>query len=121
VEQAREESQEAPAEPDEPRAPAGDGEASMETPVHTPTATASPTEFVEAVEQWITEHRDQHRSVTLRVHPFTAAFLRRPVPTYPTRWFMDHLVRVHLETDEDLAPLSFRVVDTQGELLTESS
>jgi ribonuclease G len=121
VEQAREESQEAPAEPDEPRAPAGDGEASTETPVHTPTATASPTEFVETVEQWITEHRDQHRSVTLRVHPFTAAFLQRPVPTYPTRWFMDHLVRVHLETDEDLAPLSVRVVDTQGELLTESS
>ena len=102
--------------------PAGDGEASAPHASVQPSASApSPHEFVETVEQWITDHRDQHRSVTLRVHPFTAAFLRRPVPTYPTRWFMNHLVRVHLEPDEDLAPLSFRVTDTQGELLTESS
>ena len=121
VEEAREKAQASSSEPEEPRTPAGDGEASTETPVHTPSTTATPNEFVEAVEQWIVEHSDRHRSITLRVHPFTAAFLRRPVPTYPTRWFMNHLVRVHLEPDEDLDPLSFRVTDTQGELLTESS
>jgi len=121
VEEARAAAQQPPTEGDASRAPAGDGEASTETPVHTPSATASPQELLEAVEQWITEHSDRHRSVTLRVHPFTAAFLQRPVPTYPTRWFMDHLVRVHLETDDALDPLSFRVEDTQGELLTDSS
>jgi ribonuclease G len=81
--------------------------------------TVSPRAFVETVEQWITEHRDRHRSITLRVHPFTAAFLQRPVPTYPTRWFMDHLVRVHLEPDDDLEPMTFRVVDEQGEVLSD--
>jgi ribonuclease G len=121
VEEAREQAHASEAEPDDAPAPAGDGEASPGGPVHTREAMASPSEFVEAVEQWITDHRDRHRSITLRVHPFTAAFLQRPVPTYPTRWFMDHLVRVHLEPDEDLDPLAFRVVDTQGELLTESA
>jgi ribonuclease G len=101
--------------------PAGDGEASAPRASVQPSASvASPHEFVQAVEQWITDHRDQHRSVTLRVHPFTAAFLRRPVPTYPTRWFMDHLVRVHLEPDPDLEPSAFRIVDKQGEILTTS-
>jgi len=101
--------------------PAGDGEASAPHASVQPSASvASPHEFVQAVEQWITDHRDRHRSVTLRVHPFTAAFLRRPVPTYPTRWFMDHLVRVHLEPDPDLEPSAFRIVDKQGETLTTS-
>jgi ribonuclease G len=107
--------------PDTPP-PTGNGEPQPSgAAVQAQGAAASPDEFVEAVEQWITEHRGQHRSVTLRVHPFTAAFLRRPVPTYPTRWFMDHLVRVHLDPDEDLDPLAFRVVDAQGELLADSS
>jgi ribonuclease G len=101
--------------------PAGDGEASAPHASVQPSAsTASPHEFVEAVEEWITEHRGQHRSVTLRVHPFTAAFLQRPVPTYPTRWFMNHLVRVHLEPDPDLEPSAFRIVDKRGEVLTTS-
>jgi ribonuclease G len=121
VEEARAAAQEPRAEGDGSPTPAGDGEASADAPVHTPSALGSPSEFLEAVEQWITEHSDRHRSVTLRVHPFTAAFLQRPVPTHPTRWFMEHLVRVHLEPDDDLAPLSFRVEDPQGELLTESS
>ena len=94
----------------------GDGEVA-EAPSEAAEAAPSPDAFVERLEQWIADHRGQHRAVTVRVHPFTAAFLRRPVPSYPTRWFMDHLVRVHLETDEDLDPLSFRVVDAQGELL----
>lgn len=66
-------------------------------------------EVVDALEQWVAEHADQHRTVTLRVHPFLAAYLTRAVPSYPTRWFMDHFVRVHLESDESVAPLSFAV------------
>jgi len=81
----------------------------------------APNKFVETLEQWIADHQAQHRSVTLQVHPFTAAFLRRPVPTYPTRWFMDHLVRVHLETDDSLAPQSFRLMDSHGDVLAEGA
>ncbi|MFB6249508.1 MAG: Rne/Rng family ribonuclease [Salinibacter sp.] len=117
VEEARAQAQSATQEQQAP--PAGDGEASAPRASVEPTAdTVSPSAFVESVEQWITEHRDRHRAVTLRVHPFTAAFLQRPVPTYPTRWFMDHLVRVHLEPDDDLEPMTFRVVDKQGEVLS---
>ena len=82
---------------------------------------ATPDELVAEIEQWVVEHSDTHRAVTLRVHPFVAAFLRRPVPTHPTRWFMDHLVRVHLDDDADVPPHTFRVVDAQsGESLPES-
>ena len=82
---------------------------------------AAPEALVEDIEQWIVEHSDQRRAVTLRVHPFVAAFLRRPVPTHPTRWFMEHLVRVHLEGDADVPPHTFRVADAQsGEPLPES-
>lgn len=82
----------------------------------------TPDELVEEIEQWIVEHSDKHRAVTVRVHPFVAAFLRRPVPTYPTRWFMEHLVRVHLEDDEAVPPHTFRVADAQsGALHPESS
>jgi ribonuclease G len=82
---------------------------------------AAPEALVEEMERWIVEHSDTHRAVTLRVHPFVAAFLRRPVPTYPTRWFMDHLVRVHLDTDEEVPPHTFRVADARsGAALSES-
>jgi ribonuclease G len=118
VEEARAQAQSATQEQQAP--PAGDGEAAAPRASVEPAADAvSPSAFVETVEQWITEHRDRHRSITLRVHPFTAAFLQRPVPTYPTRWFMNHLVRVHLEPDDDLEPMTFRVVDNQGEVLSE--
>jgi ribonuclease G len=82
---------------------------------------AAPEALVEEIEQWIVDHSDQHRAITLRVHPFVAAFLRRPVPTYTTRWFMEHLVRIHLEDDADVPPHTFRVTDAQsGEPLPES-
>jgi hypothetical protein len=35
---------------------------------------------------------------------------------------MDHLVRVHLETDEDLSPLAYRICDARsGETLAEET
>jgi ribonuclease G len=104
--------QSAPSDNGEASAPKADVQPAKEFP--------APDEFVETLEQWIVDHRDRHRSITLQVHPFTAAFLRRPVPTYPTRWFMEHLVRVHLETDDDLDPQSFRVVDSRGEVLADA-
>jgi ribonuclease G len=91
-----------------------------EQPAEVQTA-ADPDALVEEIEQWIAEHGPQHRAVTLRVHPFVAAFLRRPVPTYPTRWFMEHLVRVHLEDDEDVPPHTFQVADPNSKSLLPAS
>ena len=72
-----------------------------------------PEALVEALGNWISDYTSNgHRSaVALRVHPFTAAYLNRPLPTYATRWFMRHLVRVRVEADDDLAPLDFRFVE----------
>jgi len=93
---------------------------SAESPAGPPEGVA-PGELVEEIEQWIVEHSDRRRTVTLRVHPFVAAFLRRPVPTHPTRWFMEHLVRVHLEADAEVPPRTFQVSQTpSGEPLPES-
>lgn len=66
-------------------------------------------EVIEALNTWVVEHAAQHREVTLRVHPFLAAYLTRAVPSYPTQWFMQHFVRVHLKTDEAVSPLSFAI------------
>ncbi|WP_118840719.1 Rne/Rng family ribonuclease [Salinibacter ruber] len=81
---------------------------------------AAPDELVEDIEQWLVAHSDTHRAVTLRVHPFVAAFLRRPVPTHATRWFMEHLVRVHVEADTEVPPHTFQVTDESGAPLPES-
>ncbi|CBH23491.1 Rne/Rng family ribonuclease [Salinibacter ruber] len=81
---------------------------------------AAPDELVEDIEQWLVAHSDTPRAVTLRVHPFVAAFLRRPVPTYTTRWFMEHLVRVHVEADTEVPPHTFQVTDESGAPLPES-
>ena len=82
-----------------------------------PTAAAaperSPQELLQEIEQWIAAYRKtgQRRSLTLRVHPFTAAYLNRKVPTYPTRWFMKHLLRVRLDLTDEVAPTAYAFVD----------
>lgn len=89
-----------------------------------PDAGANPDELLGQMEAWITQYKAEggRRSVTLRVHPFTAAFLNRRVPNHPTRWFMKHLVRVRLETDETLSPLAYRFLDPRsGEDVTEAA
>lgn len=82
----------------------------------------TPNTLLEAIERWLQTYRREggRRNITLRVHPFTAAYLTRRVPTYPTRWLLKHLVRVRLEPDPNQPPLSFRFEDpTTGEDLTE--
>lgn len=84
----------------------------------------APQEVVDAIESWIEEYasKGRRRPVTLRVHPFTAAFLHQPVPSYVTRWFMDHMVRVHIETDTSLSPLAFRFENARsGEAIDQRS
>jgi len=73
----------------------------------------SPQELLQEIEQWIAAYRKtgQRRSLTLRVHPFTAAYLNRKVPTYPTRWFMKHLLRVRLDLTDEVAPTAYAFID----------
>ncbi|MEX1054684.1 MAG: hypothetical protein WED81_01545, partial [Rhodothermales bacterium] len=83
---------------------------------------AHPDELVKEMEQWLIDYKTlgNRRPVALRVHPFTAAYLNRKVPNHPTRWFMKHLIRVRLEMDDTVSPLSFRFLDSKsGEDLTE--
>ena len=84
--------------------------------------TLQPEELIEKLEEWITSYKSQggRRSITLQVHPFTAAYLNRRVPNYPTRWFMKHLVRVRLETDSDMEPAAYQFRDPRsGEDVTD--
>jgi ribonuclease G len=76
---------------------------------HGAEATRPAQDVVDSLNAWVANHADQHGAVTLRVHPFLAAYLTRAVPSYPTRWFMDHFVRVHLDVDESVSPLSFAI------------
>ncbi len=88
------------------------------------TATAAPDALVDAVERWVTQYKGsgRRRAVTLCVHPFAAAYLHRPVPDFPTRWFMRHLVRVRVEADPSMPPLAYRCVDAfSGETLHEDA
>lgn len=83
----------------------------------------TPEELVREIEAWIAAYKKEsnRRSVALRVHPFTAAYLNRRVPTHPTRWFMKHLVRVRMEADEQLPPLGYRFQDpSSGEDITDT-
>jgi ribonuclease G len=75
-----------------------------------------PEALIEAIEAWLDDYTTsgRRRAVTLHVHPFTAAFLNRPVPSYPTRWFMRHLVRVHVEADPDVPPMAFQCRDARS-------
>jgi len=73
-----------------------------------------PDSVINAIEQWVESHRSDRRAVTLHVHPFTAAFLHRPVPSYQTEWFMKYYVRVHIESDASMSPLDFRFVDARS-------
>jgi ribonuclease G len=80
-----------------------------------------PERVVESIEKWVESHRSDRRAVTLHVHPFTAAYLHRPVPSYQTEWFMKYYVRVHIESDPSMSPLDYRFVDTRsGAVLDEA-
>ncbi len=83
-----------------------------------------PGELVKEMEQWIAAHKARGRrgAVTLRVHPFTAAYLNRKVPNQPTRWFLKYRVRIRLEIDEALSPVAYRFLDVgSGKDLTEQA
>lgn len=81
-----------------------------------------PEVLVNKMERWINDYKTngKRNPLVLKVHPFTAAYINRRVPTYPTRWFVKHLIRLRVEVDPKLDPLSFRFLDARtGEDLTD--
>lgn len=87
-----------------------------------PREKADPAALLKEMEKWVTTYKSKGRrgAVTLRVHPFTAAYLNRKVPNHPTRWFLKHRVRVRMETDPKLDPMVYRFIEVRsGKDITE--
>ncbi|HEX7071867.1 MAG TPA: ribonuclease E/G, partial [Rhodothermales bacterium] len=105
---------EAPAQEAEPRA--REERAPMRQAAAPERRGSDPEALVAAMERWLTDYRTsgKRNPVILRVHPFTAAFLMRKTPAYPTRWFVKLLIRIRVEVDPKLDPLSFRFRDARS-------
>ncbi len=76
----------------------------------------TPAKVIRRMDQWIQRYRDAGKKapLTLRVHPFTGAFLTRAVPSQLTKWKLKHRVRIRLVDDEDVDPMKFRFFDSSG-------
>lgn len=85
------------------------------TPMH------DTSETLEALDQWIAVYaeRSKARTVTLEVHPFTAAYLTDQTPNYLVRWLMRYMVRVRLQANESINPLAFRFKEPAGKDITD--
>jgi len=72
-----------------------------------------PEDLVRKIEDWLAAYKeDGNRGpVKLVVHPFTAAYLNRKIPTLPTRWFLRFHFRVRVHGNHNVDPLSFRCHD----------
>lgn len=127
-ERSRQERSSAPEEPQKAHTNNGQPARDKKKPAHRPgrqaaatTPERSPSELLEELETWVANYKAKGgRAVTLHVHPFTAAYLNRRVPTQPTRWFMKHLVRVRVEVDDKMRPMAYRFMDPRsGENITD--
>jgi Rne/Rng family ribonuclease len=80
----------------------------------------SASDVVSHLERWLTNYRDhvqeQHRKrpILIRVHPFTAAYLQRGIPSVFTRWRFKMRLKLNLEVDDSVDPLSFTARDEKS-------
>jgi ribonuclease G len=74
---------------------------------------ADPTIVTNQIEGWLADFKKLGRRgpVNLLVHPLTAAYLLRGLPTLPTRWFMRYLVRVRIVSDKTVSPFAYLCID----------
>lgn len=72
-----------------------------------------PEDLLHKIEEWLGAYREAGRSarVRLRVHPFTASFLSGKFPSRTFRWRLRYGVRVQIEADPSVDPMSFRFFD----------
>lgn len=83
----------------------------------------SPEKIVEEIDKWIADYkaRGYKKPITLKLHPFTAAYLNRSLPNRTTRWFMKYFLRVKLRHAPNMDPLRYRFLDTEtGKDITRS-
>ncbi len=101
--------------PDE-KAVASETTAKPAAPTETKQTDISPDQLVEQIESRIAQFKSAGRkgALTLRVHPFTGAFLTRNVPSFITRWTLKYRIRLRLESSESVHPAEFRFVDTRS-------
>jgi ribonuclease G len=78
--------------------------------------TVEPDDLVGKIDDWLAGFREAGRKgpVKLIVHPFTASYLNRRIPGQSFRWYMKYRIRVRIDADEHIDPLSFRFVDCAG-------
>ena len=74
----------------------------------------TPAEMLKSIEEWIVDYktRGKRQGITLKVHPFAAAYLNQKLLSYPKRWYLKHFVHIRLEVDESLAPTTYRILDS---------
>ena len=72
-----------------------------------------PEDLLHKIEEWLGEYREAGRSarVRLRVHPFTASFLSGKFPSRTFRWRLRYGVKVQIDADPSVDPMSFRFFD----------
>lgn len=72
-----------------------------------------PEDLLSKIEEWLGAYRDAGKSarVRLKVHPFTASFLSGKFPSRTFRWRLRYGVRVQIDSDASVDPMSFRFFD----------
>jgi ribonuclease G len=77
---------------------------------------ADPAIVTDQLESWLADFKTLGRRgpVNLLVHPLTAAYLLRGLPTLPTRWFMRYLVRVRIVPDKTVSPFAYLCIDPRN-------
>ena len=73
----------------------------------------NPKDLVSKIDGWITNFKKSGRSgkVKLRVHPFTASYLQSGFPSQALRWYVRFGVRLKVESDPKVDPMTFRMFD----------
>ncbi|NND71138.1 MAG: Rne/Rng family ribonuclease [Rhodothermales bacterium] len=74
-----------------------------------------PEEMIAKLDSWVKRYRTNgnREPLLLKVHPFTAAFLTKPTPSIPLRWFFKHRVRVKVSAEAGLDPGQYRFFDAK--------
>ncbi len=74
-----------------------------------------PEQMVSKIESWLKRYRENGSKdpLLLKVHPFTAAYLTKPTPSIPTKWFFKYRTRVKLSSESSLDPGQYRFFDAK--------
>lgn len=85
----------------------------VERVVESKHVTVKPADLLGKIEEWLAAYRESGQSarVRLQVHPFTASFLAGKFPSRTFRWRLRYGVKVHIDADPSVDPMTFRFFD----------